>query len=288
MTPATAIILSLILSIVLIVFGLGLRTTMEEALWLFRRPLQLFKALLAIYVVVPAFAIGLCLAFDLSAPVKFALVALAVSPLPPILPMKQEKLGGEHSYVVSLLVCASLFALVLTPLLLSVAGRVLDVAVSIPPAAVARSLLISVAAPLVAGMLLRALAPRAAGAIEAYASRAGKLLLVVGFLVLLASQWRGMVSLLGNGTIIAIAATVVVGLVAGHLLASGKPGERSALAVAAATRHPGVAIAIAGANFADQKQIAIAAVLLFLVVNAVVSIPYVRWINGQPAVPQPA
>src|SRR5688500_815023 len=65
MTPATAIILSLILSIVLIVFGLGLRTTMEEALWLFRRPLQLFKALLAIYVVVPAFAIGLCLAFDL-------------------------------------------------------------------------------------------------------------------------------------------------------------------------------------------------------------------------------
>lgn len=287
MTAATAIIFSLVLSIVLIVFGLGARTTLDEALWLFRRPMRLLRALLAIYVVVPAFAIGLCLAFDLNPAVKFALIALAVSPLPPILPMKQEKLGGEHAYVISLLVCASLFALVLTPLLLATAGDVLGVTVSIAPLAVGRSLLISVGAPLAAGMLLKAFAPTAAAAIEPHASKAGKLLLLAGLLVMLLSQWREMFSLIGNGTILAIAATVVVGLAAGHLLAGGSDADRSALAVAAATRHPGVAIAIASVNFADQKTIAIAAVLLFLVVNAVVSIPYVRWIKGRSVAPQP-
>jgi hypothetical protein len=48
-----------------------------------------------------------------------------------------------------------------------------------------------------------------------------------------------------------------------------------------------VAIAIATANFADQKQIAVAAVLLFLVVDIVVSIPYVKWVKGHSVAPQP-
>lgn len=288
MTPATAILLTLILSIVLIVFALGTRATLDEALWLFRRPLMLLRAMLAIYLVVPAFAVALCLAFDLVPAAKFALIAMAVSPLPPILPVKQEKVGGDHAYAISLLVVASLFALVLTPLLLSVAVDALGVTAALSPLAVGKTLLITVGAPLAAGMALKRYAPIAAAAVHEYASKAGMLLLVAGVVVMLIAEWREIMSLVGNGTILAIAATVVVGLLAGHLLAGGDYRERSALAIAAATRHPGVAIAIATANFADQKKIAIGAVLLFLLVNAVVSIPYVRWIKRQSAAPQPA
>ncbi len=47
-------------------------------------------------------------------------------------------------------------------------------------------------------------------------------------------------------------------------------------ALATAARHPGVAIAIASANFPDQK-LAPAAILLYLVLSAILSFPYVMW-----------
>lgn len=288
MTPATAILLALVLSILLIVFSLGARSTLDDALWLFRRPLELLRAITAIYIVVPAFAVALCLLFDLSPPVRFALVALSVSPLPPILPNKQLKVGGDQGYAISLLIAASLIALVATPLLLSLAGRMLAVEAAIPSVEVAKKLMLTVGAPLAAGMLLRAFAPRAADAVANYAFKAGMLLLLLGVIVILVSQWRAIVSLIGNGSVLAIAATVAVGLLAGHLLA-GEETDRGALALAASTRHPGVAISIAAVNFEDMKQIAVAAVLLFLLVNILVSLPYVRWMKRHAATaPAPA
>lgn len=93
--PAAEIVkLVLIASIMLIVLSLGLRTSMNDVLWLPRRPARLLRSVAAIYLVVPAAAVGLCLAFPLALPVKIALVALAVSPLPPLLPMKQEGAGA--------------------------------------------------------------------------------------------------------------------------------------------------------------------------------------------------
>ena len=52
--------------------------------------------------------------------------------------------------------------------------------------------------------------------------------------------------------------------------------DRSVLALASAARHPGVAMAVASANFPDQK-LAPAAILLYLLLSALLSIPYVVW-----------
>jgi BASS family bile acid:Na+ symporter len=80
-------------------------------------------------------------------------------------------------------------------------------------------------------------------------------------------------TLIGNGTIIALAAFVFFGLAIGHYLGGPKPENRTALALATASRHPGIALALAQANFPEQK-LAMAAVLLYLLVNAAVSFPY--------------
>ena len=50
----------------------------------------------------------------------------------------------------------------------------------------------------------------------------------------------------------------------------------SALVDATATRHPGIAFALASANFANRKEV-LAAIGLFLIVNAVVSGGYLLW-----------
>ena len=74
----------------------------------------------------------------------------------------------------------------------------------------------------------------------------------------------------------ALAAFVLVGLAVGHFL--GGPGEddRTVLAIATASRHPGMAIAVATASFPEQKLVT-PAVIMYLIVCGLVSLPYVRW-----------
>jgi BASS family bile acid:Na+ symporter len=67
----------------------------------------------------------------------------------------------------------------------------------------------------------------------------------------------------------------LIGLAVGQVLGGPDPDNRTVLALSTAVRHPGVAVAIAGAVTEDKKIIA-AAVLLAAVVGAIVTIPYVK------------
>jgi BASS family bile acid:Na+ symporter len=77
--------------------------------------------------------------------------------------------------------------------------------------------------------------------------------LVVAAIPVLIALFPAIISLVGNGTILAFAAFVVVALAVGHFLGGPDPDERTVLALASASRHPAVAIAIAHANFPDEK-----------------------------------
>jgi len=85
-------------SVLLTVFAIGLRASVPDATYLFRRPGELVRALLAMNVAVPLFAIVLISIFDLTPAVEIAIVALSVSPIPPLLPNKMVKAGGNDSY----------------------------------------------------------------------------------------------------------------------------------------------------------------------------------------------
>jgi BASS family bile acid:Na+ symporter len=91
-----------------------------------------------------------------------------------------------------------------------------------------------------------------------------------------------MISLIGNGTILVMIVLAVVGLAAGHLLGGPDLEDRTVLALASSVRHPGIAIAIAHANFPDQK-LAPAAVLLYVIVSGIASRPYLSWTGRQRA-----
>jgi BASS family bile acid:Na+ symporter len=67
-----------------------------------------------------------------------------------------------------------------------------------------------------------------------------------------------------------------VGLAIGHFLGGPLSENRTALAISTASRHPGIAIAIAAANFPEQTLVT-PAIFLYLLVTAVVSIPYLLW-----------
>jgi len=264
-------------SVFLLVFSIDLRATWQDATSLFRRPAVLARSLLSMNVVMPVFATAVARVFDLHPAIKIALVLLAVSPVPPILPQRQLKVGGSLAYVHGLLTEMSLLSILVVPFAVDVLGRIFSQDVHIAPTAVAKVVVKTILLPLGLGILVHGRWPRFAERASAPLRRIANLLLLAAALPLLGVAWRPVMALIGNGAVLAMAAFCVVGVAVGHWLGGPDPSERSTLALATACRHPGLAIAIAAANFPEQRRLVAAAVVLYLLVSTLVLIPYTAW-----------
>jgi len=276
MGPENLIALALQLSITVMVFGLGLRLSPRDTLQLLRQPRLLLRSVLSINVFMPLFAAALVASFDLHPPVKIALVLLSVSPVPPLLPLKVLRSAKDSSYVFSLLITEAVLAIVLVPASVAVFEKVSGARAHSSPLEIGIVVLVSVLGPIGAAMLVRQVN-------TARAERMAKPLLLVAAALLgcslipiLVIAMPAIISLIGDGTLAALAAFVLAGLGAGHLLGGPEPGPRFVLAISTASRHPGVALAVATANFPGEKFV-LATLLLYLIVNAIVTLPYLLW-----------
>lgn len=113
-------------------------------------------------------------------------------------------------------------------------------------------------------------------------SKAATLLLLLAVVPILIRSFPAMVALIGNGTLAALSAFVAIGLVVGHVFGAGHGEERTVLALATASRHPGIAMAIAAIVAPGVPSVG-AAVLIYLIVGAVLSAIYLGWIRRQSA-----
>jgi bile acid:Na+ symporter, BASS family len=273
MSLQTLILFVLKASILLNVFAIGLKAGVHDATYMFRRPGKLAKALLAMNILMPLFAVAFVLAFHLKHAVEVALVALAVSPVPPILPRKLRKAGATESDTIGLLVAVGILAIVFVPAAMEILERVFHVPLRMTFASVAALIFVTIILPLALGIAVHTLAPVAADRLVNPIAKIASIALLLSAVVILFSGAPAIWELTGNGTLVAIAAFVLVGLLIGHFVGGPKPENRTGLALATASRHPGIAIALAVANFPEEK-LAISAVLLYLLVNILVSIPY--------------
>jgi len=282
MTAAQWIGLALKVSLALIVFSIGLTTRGRDLAWLLRKPGLLARSLLAMNVVLPLIAAGIVVWLGLPRATSVALIALSVSPVPPVLPNKQIKAGGSSSYAVALLAVSALVAIVFVPLDVDVLARLFGREVSVVPATVAILVAKSVMVPLLLGMGLRAAAPSFAGRISRPLSLGATLLMLVAFVPVMVVAWPKLAAQVGDFTIVAIVLLTVCGLVVGHALGGPDPEARTVLALSTATRHPGVAVAVARASAPDDPTV-VAAVFLAFLVGMLVTVPYVKWRKRTPA-----
>lgn len=272
------------LSIALVVLGLGLQASLRDAAYLLRHPGLLARSILSMNIAMPIFAALLVVLFDLHPAVKVAIVALALSPVPPFLPRSQTKAGGLEAYIVSLLVITAALSLIIVPLGTSLLEYVFHIDRVIPVDRIAMSLGLTVALPLAAGMLVHDLFPPVAERLARPVSITGLLLLVTAFIPVLFTEWGLIWSMVGNGTLVVLAIFAIVGLAVGHFLGGPDPADRVVLALATATRHPGVAMIVATA-YLPQPGPVLAVVLWHLVVGAAISAAYSRWMHLLPQAP---
>ncbi|MFI4928785.1 MAG: bile acid:sodium symporter family protein [Burkholderiales bacterium] len=286
MTLATLIPLAIQLSMATIIFCVALHAKFGDVVFLWRKPWLLLRSLLSMLVVMPVLAVAMAVQFDLHQAVEVALVASALSPVPPILPSKQIKAGGESSYVVGLLATTALVSIGYVPLAAALLGSAFHRPVDVSPADVAKIVASSMLLPVLAGMAVRRFAPALALRLDRPLSILATGVLVAACVPILLKEWPDLLRMLGDFTLLAMAAFAAIGLAVGHWLGGPDPHERSVLAMATAARHPAVALAIAH-NAVDKPGV-MAAVLLALIVASIVTAPYVKWRQRslQPALAQ--
>jgi BASS family bile acid:Na+ symporter len=277
---AELIKLGIQLSVLLTVLGLGLAATWADVTYLLRNPGLLVRSFLSMFVVMPVVCVCAALYFQLPPAIKVALVALAISPVPPFIPKKQLMIGGQAAYALSLVSLAAVFSIVFVPIVTSLFGHWFNRPAEISAAKVAQIVGITILIPLLVGVALRARMPALAEKLARPAGVFGMALLVVCVVPLLIHLWPLVSSFIGNGTVLILALIALVGTAAGHLLGGPDAWHRKVLALSTSARHPAVAITVATSAYPEGK-LALGAVLLYVLVVTLVTVPYVVWSKGR-------
>ena len=280
MALVTLITIALVISLIVMVFALGLSTKLDDVTFLLRRPGLLLRSILAMNVIMLGFAVALSKLFDLDPAIEIAVIALALSPVPPLLPGKQISTGGTASYAVGLLVAAAVISIVLVPLSVELLEYVFPFELHIGPERVATGVGLSIFAPLAAGVAIARFAPGFAQRAAPFLSRAASLLLIAALIPFLVTLWSDFAGLFGQGVVLCLVLFTAVGIAVGHILGGPVPADRTSLALATGTRHPGIAAAFASINFPEQGAV-LALIIYHLVISGIVAMPYIRWRVGK-------
>ena len=274
MTLQQVIVLVLQASVGMTVFGFGLRTTSSDVFYVLRRPLLLGRSFAAMFVIMPILAVVIGRVFALHPAVAIVLVALSISPIPPILPQRQQRASAHQAFGLGLMVITGLASIVTVPVTLAILGHHFTRPVAMSSAVIAKVVLMMAVLPLAAGLVSRALWPSGTARISKPVAIVSTGLLLLGILALLAGVLPATGALIGNGSLLAMALFVAAGLAIGHWLGGPEANDRTVLALSTASRHPAIALAVAKGNFPEDPRLG-AAIVLFLLVNLVIAFPYV-------------
>ncbi len=128
--------------------------------------------------------------------------------------------------------------------------------------------------PLGLGMLVRRLLPGLATRAGLAVSRAATVLFLTLAVVALVTFFPVVIGA-GPRAALCVVLITLLALAVGHSLGGPEPQGRTAVAISSAVRNPGLALLVASVNHAPPAVIT--AVLAYVVISALVVLPYVIW-----------
>jgi BASS family bile acid:Na+ symporter len=268
----------------LLVLTVGMQATLSDVLYVVRRPAMFARAFLAIIIVVPVVAVLMVNWLPLTYPVKVGVIVMSVGALPPFVPGSEIKAGGRRSYSYGLYAAFALLTVVLVPVTVEALDHLFPANANVPMPKLLNMVLLTVLAPLVIGLLIHARWPGPAERIAPVINTVSMLVLLLIVVLLLVRAWPAMIALIGNGTVLAVVVITAAAVAAGHLLGGPDPRDQVALATAAATRHPGIALMVANGLTPDKRVVAM--ILLYVLITLVVTTLYQQVVKRMAGAPR--
>jgi predicted Na+-dependent transporter len=257
-----------------VMFSIGLGVAFGEFRWIWRRPGLMLKALFAVLVAVPAVALVVAHALELPRLAEVGLVLMAVSPGAPVALRKSLRSGGHKAFAPGLQITVAILAVVSMPLSIAGLNEYYGGKAAIEPWPLAKQVFVAQLLPLGLGMLVRQFAASGAAWLESKLTPLGTILLLL-LAVLAVVEMFPLVLLAGTKVGIAIVLVTLGALAVGQLLGGPEPGTRTAVAITAAARNPGLALLVASLNNAASPVYAV--IVAYLLISAFTVIPYMVW-----------
>jgi BASS family bile acid:Na+ symporter len=251
----------LLLFVVSCMLAVGVSLTVREILSPLRNGRLVSMALLANFVVMPLCALAIARVLKLDEPLGVALLLLGAAAGAPFLPKLATTAKGHLAFAVALTVLLMVLSVGYMPLVLPL----LLEDVTVDAMKIARSLVVQMFLPLCIGLAMKAFLERIADSIRPWLNRISSIGLVLLVLLMLATNFRNVISLFGTRGILASVVFVVCGSLAGWLMGGPRSETRSVLALGTAQRNIAAGF-VAGEAFNDPR------VLVMDVVVAIVSL----------------
>ena len=258
-----------------LMLAIGINLSFEKMLSLWRKPALLFRALLAVVVLVPLVVILLLKLFNLPPEVMTGLALLAASPGAPLTTKRSQMAGARFRYSASLQLTLALLAVVITPLTLAIFTTLFErLSEKVTLLEVAKQVTMVQFLPVSLGLLIQKFganfAEKIAQPLTFIANGLFLVLVVLACIVglpLLFKVW--------GLPLVAIAIMVIASLGIGHALGGPDEDKRSILAISCIARNFGLALFIAILN--DVQQRVIPTLVAYLILGAVLGVFYSIW-----------
>ena len=272
--PAALLSVAAAGTVFVVMFDVGLALVPGEFRAGLRHPGRLAKALFAVLVAVPAIAWLVCRTLDLPRAAEVGIMLMAISPGAPVALRRSLDAGGHRGFATALQIALAVLAVVSMPLSIAALDEYYGGHAEVAPAELARQVCIAQLLPLALGTLAARLFPATAARVEPALRRAGGALLVA-LVVLVLVDVGHVVPSAGWRVVLAVVLVTVLALAAGHVLGGPDPATRTATAISAGARNPGLALLVATLNTASAAVEA--AVLAYFLVAAATLVPYGAW-----------
>jgi BASS family bile acid:Na+ symporter len=244
-TTRFAILVFLLTSMV----EMGLSLTFGEVLASLKNLRLIALSLLANFVLVPMLAFAIIKGLGLDQPFAIGLLLLALAPGAPFIPKVVQLARGNLAFAVGLMVLLMIGTVFDLPMILP---RIIS-GVTVHAWEIEKSLLLLMLLPLFVGFIVH----RQFSTLPGWARPALRLVSNVSSLVvlllILALNYRSVLSVFGTGAIFAGVLFVVLSALMGYVLGGSDRATRHSLGLATGLRNVAVALLVGAQNFKDPK-----------------------------------
>jgi bile acid:Na+ symporter, BASS family len=268
--------LSQVIPVTLLVFvvssmlAVGVSLTVGEILVPLRNRRLVSLALLANFVLMPIAAFVIARLLRLDQPLAAALLLLGTAAGAPFLPKLAIVAKGSLAFAVGLMVMLMALTVGYMPLVLPLMLE----GVSVDPSKIARSLVVLMLLPLVAGLAIKARYQAVAARVAPQLNRVSTLSLVLLIVLLLATNIQNIVEMFGTRGVLASILFLLASFGTGWFLGGPGPDTRGVLALGTAQRNIAAALVVGGQNFSDPKVVVMVAVVA--IVGLLILMPLAR------------
>ena len=266
------------ISIMLLLTALGLRSRPVDTLMLIRNPLLGVRAVLAMFVFVPACTLLMTWSLPLEPAIRASLLAMSVAPLCPTNFRAAAETDGD--YMLGLQFFAAVVSLAAVPAMMAVAERIYDFETHYPIGRIAFIILKQIGLPLTFGMGLTFLLGDKSKRVALWLERIGYIAMITAMALILYFILPKVWYMSVNGRLLSVVAFTGFVLLGGHLFGGPDRGSRDNLIMGSVQRHPVISLLIATTVVPAEEATMMIVIVMFILLGNLAMIPYMLKRDG--------